>query len=69
MKLEVIVLDRGIFLRELRKIPSSRRKIPRTITDEFTQFSQKYQIQSQMNSHNDPKKDGAKLLLSLIPLF
>ena len=36
VKSEVIVLDRGIFLRER----SSRRKIPRakTITDEFTQW-------------------------------
>ena len=50
MKSEVIVLDRGIFLRER----SSRRK------------NTEVQKQSPANSHNDRKIDGAKLLLSLI---
>ena len=50
MKPEVIVLDRGIFLRER----SSRKKKyggPK---------------QSPTNSHNDRNKDDAKVLLSLI---
>ena len=54
MKSEVIVLDRGIFLRER----SSRSCAP----------SEKYRSpkQSPANSQNDRNKDGAKLLLSLV---
>ena len=59
MKSEVIVLDRGIFLRER----SSRRKIPVVVAPEEKYRGPK---QSPTNSHNDRKIDDAKLLLSLI---
>ena len=62
MKLEVIVLGLGNFLREC----SSRRKIPPPQKKELGPKKYRGPKQSPTNSHTDQKIDGAKLFLSLI---